>query len=388
MPTEKSPIYSIKLLLLLSISSLLYFQLIPLYSMWERIDNPWQYSVNLFIASFCMIIGIFTGTNILIRSSESIWTVKATDIFMVPLLIAFLPLLVFSLLSINTIIQNGYGATTTISKYQNILFYVALTLMPFYMFHAREKPVLYFIIIVSILVPRIVVSTVGQRFFALQALIPLFIFWCLRYKISVMKIITHIFIGFIIASIILPSLRGDTSLGFDNIIEGSPINLNELFNESGVAHNMSAARLFFCQLFVSVYDYCDLEKIWIVPDDLSYRYNNVLSGLVRNLTGNDGIGTGGNPILEGWPNGELNFFGPFIFYLIGFVTGIVTRNSLHNSFCCFLLPHVTAKILFLWRGTIVEFFDRLHLIALSYLCLYVIFTIKDRYSDAKNKQFN
>jgi hypothetical protein len=268
--------------------------------------------------------------------------------------------------------RGGYGNVDPVPTWLNLALYVNLTLLPVVLWNrqrlARRS---YLGLLVAVILPRLVVSLVGPRFFVLQAVLPV-VFWeALFQRIRLRTVALGLVVGYVAMFHVLPAMRNDQESGFLHLLLGSPINMVPQVEQMGLLED-SPALLVPCEIVASVsnWDVCGLRRSFSVPDSVRPRLDQAATYHARELTGIDAIGTGGNPVIEAFPDyrpsGNVLWFA-----VVGLICGVVIRGMQRVPLCCFLLPHVAAKGLFLWRGTIAEFFDRLPLLFLVYVMILV-----------------
>ena len=179
--------------------------------------------------------------------------------------------------------------------------------------------------------------------------------------------------AFIALLYVIPALRGDTVLGSANLIVGSPLGFAAAVESTGVLQTDSPSELVACEIVANVtrLDVCSLRAAFGVPRDVPARIDQAVTFHIRETTGLDAIGTGGNPVIEAFPAGDLSW-GLAWFVLAGGLLFWTVRNSRSRPVACFLLPHMTAKSLFLWRGTLSELFERVPFILLSYTMVWAV----------------
>lgn len=334
-----------------------YFQGLPLW-MSDGHDLDPAYAEQAIAALFWTCLGLLAGASVELTEHARPFLGARASALAVVVLSPFLTLLALESSQLN--LSFGYGQIEALTSVQIVLGYVALMLLPWLLWsYVRTRNALFIVAIAALVAPRLIVSLYGQRFYVMQALIPIAIVWRLAGFVSGKMIAAMALSGALIVSLALPALRGDETSGIEHIATGSPIGLVKLIDSTGVLEIASKPALFACQLAASISDVCALRDKWGIPDDVSARYDQVLSAHVRTITGIAAIGTGGNPIPEIFTLGGFDPFAALVFLVIGALTGLVVANALRTQLCCFLLPHVSAKALFLWRATSVEFFDRL-----------------------------
>jgi len=380
---DASFINCVSLLLFTSISSWLYFQGIPILLNDGRVNVSENYIFASIFSLLLLILGIIFGSALKLKSYNISWQSSLINPLYVFIILSFPVTFIMALNSAYINLAYGYGAADAILFIQNILGYVILTIMPIFLFSAKTLCSRKInLILLLIIIPRFLVSIFGQRFYLLQAIIPIF-FWIYFFKkISIKYVIVFVAIGFIASAFIMPAIRGDSVWGIENIILGSPLNLLPLIEKTNILKGFNSYSLFLCQIVSGIYDICDLTNIWTVPEGHSLRYHNALTYIIRQESGIDGIGTGGNPIIEFAPNESSEYSSGFIFFLIGGISGLIVRNCISNPLACFLLPHISSKLLFLWRGTLVEFYDRLLPLIFVYLMLKIIAKILKKIKNA------
>lgn len=285
-------------------------------------------------------------------------------------IVSFPILFVWGLLSAYRLHSMGYGDIEATDTVQNILSYIVLSLLPVLLWNRDKfKPRTYWTLIACVVIPRALVSLFGPRFFVLQALIPLGI-WevsCAKQLRMGRIVLFSAVIGYILF-FLAPSLRKEETSGVQNIYEASPVLLWSQMKGLGLGDEVGN-NLVPCELAANITtsDVCGLRRLWGIPRSVPVRLDQAATFYIREITGIPSIGTGGNPLIEAFPTGKLQPLGVCWFLLAGIIAGWTVAHMSTRPICCFLLPHVSAKILFLWRGTISEFFDRIPLILASYV---------------------
>jgi hypothetical protein len=278
------------------------------------------------------------------------------------------------------IARGGYRDVTTIPRPLNLLLYVSLTLLPVVLWNRdRLSRREYVVLLAAVVVPRLFISLTGPRFVVLQAAIPI-VFWEAMHarKVSLPRLVVGAVAAYAFLFHLVPALRKDAVSGFQHIVYGSPVTLLPQFKALRLLDDAPAS-LVPCEIVAGAtrLDVCDLRQFFGIPEDVEPRLDRAATHFTRERTGIDAIGTGGNPILEAFPELELGWnLGWFL--VIGGVCGFVLRGMRQATICCFLLPHVAAKGLFFWRGTITEFFDRIPLILVVYAGLAALVALQRR----------
>lgn len=264
---------------------------------------------------------------------------------------------------------SGYATVDPIPSSVNIFMYVGLTLMPIVLWNRpRLDTAEYWGLLGCVILPRLVVSLFGPRFYVLQAAIPVALWELMHAKaLRPGRLLLGVAAAYAFLFHVVPWARNDPESGFAHLLAGSPLGLLPELEHLGLLDE-PRPRLVMCEIAanVSTVDVCGLRQAFGVPTDVPVRIDQVATYFVREATGLDAIGTGGNPIVEAFP-GLSTDWNVLWFLAIGALTAVVLRRSTTAPLCAFLFPHVTSKALFLWRGTISEFFDRLPLLCAVYV---------------------
>ncbi len=338
-----------------------------------------------FYNSLASLMTLTFGYLVAIKSKP----IKPTNNWISKLIISTLPLVKFFLYisfpfilykSIQfavTLNMNEYGTVQPYTKAFNIFSYLVLSFLPVILWN---KPFIekkeYFLLLLLIVLPRLVISMFGQRFFVLQALIPIVVWESLFYprRIGLSKIFAGFAVLFFVIFYLFPILRKDQSTGLKSMVIGSPIFAGHYFHKYLELDNTNGCKLVLGEIVSNTIglDIFDMRDHWGIPREVPIRIDQAATYFARIEANKEAVGTGGNPLEEAFPNGNLTFCGLIWFFIIGYVIGYVITKSLSYFWVCFFLPHVSAKALFLWRATISEFFDRLPFILFSFLALVVV----------------
>lgn len=292
---------------------------------------------------------------------------KPTQYF---LLLTALPVIVWTVIEAISLKTAGYGNVDPLSRELNLTLYVTLTLLPIVLANTDKR--LYALLIAIILIPRFMISLYGPRFFLLQGLIPV-ILWTLRNDLTKKQVVVGAGAAVTLMWYLLflnPTLRESPETGIETLIVGSPVNLLPISEAIQYKEKVSGLDVVGCELIASQLrtDYCRLRERTGITEAARLRTDHIFTDVIREVTGLDAIGTGGNPIIEASPS--LIFpKGLWWFAIVGLISGYIARSAPTSEISLFLLPHVTAKVLFLWRGTIAEFLDRIPVLLLTYLII-------------------
>jgi hypothetical protein len=267
----------------------------------------------------------------------------------------------------------GYGNVDTVSTALNLVLYVNLSLLPVILWNKdRVSAQRYWALLALIVLPRLLVSLGGQRFFVLQALIPIAL-WELSALRSLLTPRTiAIGIGALLTLFyVIPSIRGDAVFGLANVLIGSPLGFSGAVKATGVLDANRRSELVTCEIIAGTtsWDVCSLRSDFGVPEAVPARLDQATTYHVRQLTGLDAIGTGGNPIVEAYPGEHLSL-GIAWFSIAGALLGWAALRGGESPLACYLFPHLAAKSIFLWRGSLAEYFERIPLILGSYFLLW------------------
>ena len=277
----------------------------------------------------------------------------------------------------------GYGYVEAIGRPLNLALYVNLSLLPVILWNRDVLGVRrYWVILFLIVLPRALITLGGGRFFVLQALIPIALWETQRMRHVVNVKTVAVGSGILLAMFYgIPALRGDALLGFAGMVAGSPLGFVAAVESSGVLQNNDRSELVTCSVVVNAtgLDPCGLRDVFRVPGDVPARLDHATTYHLREMTGFETLGTGGNPVVEAFPRGELSW-GVLWFAIAGGLLSWTVWRSVTSPVACYLLPHVTAKSLFLWRATLSEIFERIPLVLLSYVMLWAILHLLRRYA--------
>jgi hypothetical protein len=279
--------------------------------------------------------------------------------------------------------RQGYGNVEAISRPLNLALYVNLSMLPVVLWNCDVLgPRRYWALLVIIVLPRALIALGGGRFFVLQALIPIALWEARRMRrlVSARAVVGGA-AGLLVILWGIPALRGDAYLGLAGLVAGSPLGFVAQVEATGVLRNNTRSELVGCEIVANAtsLDVCSLREVFGVPREVPARLDQATTWRIREMTGFDTLGTGGNPVVEAFPRGELSW-GLLWFALAGGLLLWTVDRSRTHPVACYLLPHVAAKSLFLWRGTLSEIFERIPLILLSYALLWAVVQVLVRYA--------
>lgn len=367
-------------LVLAIIAAVLIFHLLPItaYSFFEislEIDAT-SYAITTLLATLFVLVGVFIArliSKVRIVNSRPPKELTSAIFILTKIFIYFTSIVVlpWSTYAAYALYNIGYGSTDPVHPLLNILMYVQLTLLPIVLLSAecrnKERIILMFLTVA----PRLVIAAFGPRFFLIQAVLPIIFFLVyvnrgqlLNAKILLLGSFVFIFIFFL-----NPLLRNDPEFGLEHILVGSPINLIPISSQLDI-HKFTDDPFFIpcgiIPLLNRLVD-CPQHKEFngiVAP----YRFDFITTEHIRGLTGRDSIGTGGNPLIE---SGIVygGYAGYLWFLVIGLLSGLTINSAFTNYYALMLYPHIVTKVVFLWRGTIVEFFDRIPFVIISAVLL-------------------
>jgi hypothetical protein len=271
-------------------------------------------------------------------------------------------------------VQDGYGNVDPVPSILNVVLYVNLTLLPILFWNrATLERRDYVELLACVVLPRLVVSLFGPRFFVLQAVIPIVVWEIMHVRtLRVGRLLVAAVATYAVLFHVVPWARNDPESGFDHLLAGSPLGLLPQVERMGLLDEERPA-LIACEIAANVttFDVCDLRRTFGVPATVAPRFDQVATYHAREITGIEAIGTGGNPVLEAFPGlaADANLLW---FVMVGLVTGFVVQRGTTVALCAFLFPHVTSKALFLWRGSVSEFFDRIPLLLVAYALILLV----------------
>jgi hypothetical protein len=277
----------------------------------------------------------------------------------------------------------GYGYVEAISRPLNVALYVNLSLLPVVLWNrdllGQRR---YWALIFLIVLPRALITLGGGRFFVLQALIPIALWETQRMRRAINFKTVAGGIGILFAMFYgIPALRGDALLGVAGMVAGSPLGFAAAVDTSGVLQTNDRSELVTCSVVVNAtgLDPCALRSTFRVPGHVPARLDHATTFHLREMSGFETLGTGGNPVVEAFPKGGISW-GLLWFALAGGLLSWSVGRSMTSPVACFLLPHVTAKSLFLWRATLSEIFERIPLILVSYAMVWAMVWLLRRYA--------
>lgn len=309
--------------------------------------------------------GLVTGPAL----NVSIWALGASALIVFP----------WAANQARTLYMQGYGDIDPVHPILNLLMYFQLTLLPVLLLGGWRLPrYLYILLISTVLFPRLMISAFGPRFFLLQALFPTLLYFFCVYRVRLLSPLTVISVSLMAGYLFFlnPILRGDQeTLGFQHLAVGSPVNLVTLAEDIGLKSDVVSPFYIPCGILRPLTEFIDCPQGGIVSGRKeTYRLDFAMADYVKQITGRDSIGTGGNPLIEtGVLFGES--LGYLWFLVIGALSGFILKFTYSNFWCLMLFPHVVMKLLFLWRATVVEFFDRIPLILASSGIWFIAVTI-------------
>lgn len=370
-----------------TVLSWLIFQALPgliLSDIDSRIDFiPENHQILIFTAALALGAGywlaVFSGKKKKHHLKKSIWFDSALPLARFAIYTTFPLTCIWALFSAAQLASGGYLAADPVSGPQNLLSYVVLSLLPIVLWSKRkESPSDYWGLIFMIVAPRLIISLVGPRFFVLQALIPIALWEIMfaRKKIGAKLWLTGVLSIFCLF-FLFPYLRGDETIGLQHLLLGSPILLWDTVAQLNLTKDGSEINLVACEIFsnISTLDICSLRSSWGIPDGISIRLDQAATYFLREATGITSVGTGGNPLIEAFPATTITWAGLGWLFAVGLCSGYVIIKAPSSPIYCYLLPHISSKIIFLWRGSIAEYFDRIPLIIISYLLLMTFIRI-------------
>ncbi len=374
-----------KLFIVLMTTSWVFFQGIPSVIYKDYGFNAAHLSSSYLLNSLIALVVLIFGYLVAIKGVSEKQTPNLVDklvTYTLPVIKIFLflsfPFIFYKSIQFALVLNtNEYGTVQPYTKFFNIFSYITLGLLPIILWnkHFMQKNQ-YWLLITLIVLPRLVISMFGQRFFVLQALVPIIIWESFFYprKISLTKIFFGLVFLFFAIFYLFPTLRKDKSTGLKNMVVGSPIFAGHYFNKYLEFENISGCKLIAGEIVSNTVglDVFDIRNQWNIPKEVPIRIDQAATYFARIELNKEAIGTGGNPMEEAFPNGNLTFCGLIWFFIIGYVTGVVITKATSKFWVCFFLPHVSSKVLFLWRATISEFFDRLPFIMISLLVLIIV----------------
>jgi hypothetical protein len=275
-------------------------------------------------------------------------------------------------------LRNGvYGDVQPLTSLENLLLYIPLFAASPIIVGTDIKSFTWRQSTFMVALPRLLVSMFGPRFVFMQIAIPTALLAiATNYKNNIknfVKLTVGIFTTLLLLFVALPFLRKDNNIGINSLYEGSPMHLITLAESSDVFEYTKRPLFIPCGISGGSFNFIPFicpqmndEETLVAKEN--YRFDFMLTRFIKQSNKLENIGTGGNPVLEtGLPYDS--HFGYIWFIFVGSTTAIVVLNIKKNIFAAFLFPHIAAKILFLWRGTIVEFFDRIPLILLTTILL-------------------
>lgn len=287
--------------------------------------------------------------------------------------------LIISILSAIRLRNAIYGEVQPLTSLENLLLYIPLFALSPIIAGTNIGSYRWKQSTFMVALPRLLVSMFGPRFIFMQIAIPTILLAVATNYKSNIRTVAKLTVGMAATLLLLfaalPYLRKDDVIGVNSLYVGSPIHLIALAEVSDVFEYTKAPLFIPCGIsggslsFMPVMCPQKNKKETLLSKEY-YRFDFMLTSFVKQSNALENIGTGGNPILEaGLPYDSG--FGYIWFILVGLTTAIVIVNMKSNIFAAFLFPHVAAKIIFLWRGTIVEFFDRIPLILLTTILLSI-----------------
>lgn len=285
--------------------------------------------------------------------------------------------LIISILSALRLRNAIYGEVQPLNSLENLLLYIPLFAASPIIVGTNIRSFTWKQSTFMVALPRLLVSMFGPRFVFMQIAIPtILLVIATNYKNNIKniaKLTVGILATLLLLLVALPLLRKDNNIGINSLYEGSPMHLIALAESSGVFEYTKAPLFIPCGIIGGSFNFIPSicpqknDEGAVVAKE-NYRFDFILTRFIKQSNTLENIGTGGNPVLEtGLPYDS--HFGYIWFILVGSTTAIVVMNIKDNIFAAFLFPHVAAKILFLWRGTVVEFFDRIPLILLTTILL-------------------
>ena len=134
---------------------------------------------------------------------------------------------------------------------------------------------MYWMLLALIVLPRLVISFFGPRFYVLQALVPIVVWESLfnRKLFSLKRVALWLLASVVLLTYVMPALRGDEERGLEHAIAGSPVLLWPQWENAALLKDTSAPELIGCQLVGNTffYDACGLRDKWGVPENVAPR---------------------------------------------------------------------------------------------------------------------
>lgn len=375
-------------LIFLIVCSWLIFNLIPILIAISIIDlhelggvSLLSYLQEALIALACTVaplIIVFVKTKSKYKSTQASKQYQQSIVFCKLIIKVTFPIcLIVSIISAVRLRNGVYGDVQPLTSLENLLLYIPLFAASPIIAGTNIGSITWKQSTFMVALPRLLVSIFGPRFVFMQIAIPtILIAIATNYKNNI-KNIAKLTVGLLITLLLLfvalPFLRKDNNIGVNSLYEGSPMHLIALAESSNIFEYTKEPLYIPCGISGGSFNFIPFicpqnnnEETLVAKED--YRFDFMLTRFIKQSNKLENIGTGGNPVLEtGLPYDS--HFGYIWFILVGSTTAIVVMNIKSNIFAAFLFPHIAAKILFLWRGTIVEFFDRIPLILLTTIIL-------------------
>lgn len=287
--------------------------------------------------------------------------------------------LALSVIDARNIFLNSYLESNPVSPVLNYLGYVEISLIPIFLWSRDRMPrKRYWLVLGAICIPRLIISLFGPRFFVLQALLPIFLWESIYFRmIKKRHLFSWLIVGSLVFLYVVPNLRGDEQRGLESVIIGSPVGFRALARQYDLVGEQARQDIILCEITANStgYDVCALRKSWHIDDDVRPRIDQAATANLRDQLAYTGVGTGGNPIVEAFPQGVFTLSGICWFLLIGASLGLTVSTARNYPIACFLFPHLSAKCAFLWRGTICEYFDRIPMLILSFIALLILYRL-------------